>query len=395
MLWSGEVEQSEISAVVREHFPEGADGGLALLVVSNGEVIHSKGYGLKNGKEPITPTTPMPTASVAKQYAAMCAAVLMDEGKLAMSDKVADHLPEVKLARDGRELLIQDLVWHIGGLPNFLNSKEKASIAEYRERHGLERLNNQTHAAWLATMPLLRSPGIEFEYTNSGYVLLARVVEVIAGKPYAEFQRERIHEALNFAGTRTITSFNGSGNMETTLEDYVKWDRALWETTLLGGDRAQMLFQSGTLDNGEPVGYGFGWNVESDEQGVKEVWHRGRQSAIECAQHDFAGHAPSDHRRVVRSREPGIQFGAEEAFCHRSPRLRARHGALTPRRASAEDEMPPQYRGVENGETPRMVGNETDPLPLGLFGSCDDHSAERRRRSIVGIGQPSEHSFQW
>ena len=287
MLWSGEVEKSGITAVVREHFPEGADGGLALLVVSNGEVIHSKGYGLKNGKEPITPATPMPTASVAKQYSAMCAAMLMDEGKLAMNDKVADHLPEVKLARDGRELLIQDLVWHIGGLPNFLNSKEQASIAEYRKRHGLARLNNQTHAAWLATMPLLRSPGIEFEYTNSGYVLLARVVEVIAGKPYAAFQRERIHEALDFVGTRTITSFNGSGNMETTLEDYVKWDRALREKTLLGGDRAQMLFQSGTLDNGEPVGYGFGWNVESDEQGVKEVWHGG------------GGSPPSNARNMI------------------------------------------------------------------------------------------------
>ena len=163
MLWSVEVETGEITAIVRKYFPEGSDGGLALLVVSEGAVIHCKGYGLKDGKEPITPTTPMPTASVAKQYAAMCAAILMDEGKLAIEDKVSDHLPEVKLARDGRELLVQDLIWHTSGLPNFLNSKEKASIAEYRQKHGLRSLNNQTHAEWLTRIPLLCTPGAEFE----------------------------------------------------------------------------------------------------------------------------------------------------------------------------------------------------------------------------------------
>lgn len=282
-----EVEQDGITAIVRTHFPEDSEGGLALLVVSKGEVIHSKGYGLKNGKEPITSITPMQTASVAKQYAAMCAAMLIDEGKLAMEDKVSEHLPEVKIARDGRELLIQDLLWHISGLPNFINSKEKASIAGYKKAHGLTRLDNQTHAEWLLTMPLRRTPGNEFEYTNSGYVLLARVVEVVSGRPYAEIQKKRIHEPLGLTGTRTFTSFNGSANMETSLEDYAKWDRALRDESLLGGETARMLFRSGTLDNGDPVGYGFGWNVVPDEEGLKEVWHGG------------VGSPPSNARNMI------------------------------------------------------------------------------------------------
>ncbi len=85
-------------------------------------------------------------------------------------------------------------------------------------------------------MPLRRAPGLEFEYTNSGYVLLARIIEVVAEKPFHEFQQERIFDVLGMTNTTDGTRFNGSGNMATTLEDYAKWDRALWDGTLLNGE---------------------------------------------------------------------------------------------------------------------------------------------------------------
>jgi CubicO group peptidase (beta-lactamase class C family) len=273
-----EIEHAGITEVVRGYFPAETKGGLALLVVKNGAVIHSKGYGLVFGKEPVTPQTPMGLASVTKQFTAMCAAFLIEEGKLNLTDRVSQHLPDIRIEKDGRELLVQDLLWHTSGLPNFIKAEERESIKKYRQAHGLERLNNKTHAEWLMTMPLRRVPGTEFEYTNSGYVLLARIVEVIAGKPYHEFQIERIFNALGMANTKASTRFNGSGNTTMTLEDYEKWDRALREGTLLVGETAKLLYQPGHLDNGEPVGYAFGWYVEPDAQGLKKVWHGGSGS---------------------------------------------------------------------------------------------------------------------
>lgn len=275
----GEIDHPEMTAIIRKHFPIGSDGGVAVLVIRDGEVLHRKGYGRKYGKTPITPDTPMSLASVTKQFVAMCAAFLIEEGKLKLTDKVSDHLPDLKLPVRGRELRVQDLLWHINGLPNFIQSKERASIVEYKRTHGLERLNNQTHADWLTTMPLRRAPGVEYEYTNSGYVLLARLIEVVAGKPFHKFQRERIFDMLGMKQTSDSTRFNGSGNMLTSLNDYQKWDRALWDGSLLKPETWTLMTRSGVLDNGDPVGYGFGWRVKHDHGELIEMSHGGSGSA--------------------------------------------------------------------------------------------------------------------
>ncbi len=276
VMGAREVESPGISEVVREFFPEDAEGGLAVLVIRDGKVIHKKGYGLKKGKYPITSDTRMGIASISKQFAAMCAAFLIEEGKLSLDDKVSMYLPDLDFSDKGRELLVSDLVWHTSGLVNFVKRKERKSIEEYKEVHGLSHLNNLTHAEWLAEQPLKRRPGIKWEYTNSGYVLLARIIEVITEEPFHVFQQKRIFDKLRMSDTTDSKRFNGSGNMVTTLNDYEKWDRALWEGTLLEGESAKLLFKSGTLDNGGKVDYGFGWKLSHDNDGqLIEVHHGG------------------------------------------------------------------------------------------------------------------------
>jgi CubicO group peptidase (beta-lactamase class C family) len=180
------VEIPEVSRVIERHFPQGSSVGVGVLITRNGEVIHRKGYGTVKGKA-LTPQSSLRLASISNQFAAMGAAVLIEEGNLDLKTQVSRYLPEVKLPIIGRELLVQDLLWHTCGLPNFINKKEKASITEFRQQRGPNYLTNQTHAEWLATMPPVREPGTLWEYTNSGYVLLARLIEVIAGEPFHRF----------------------------------------------------------------------------------------------------------------------------------------------------------------------------------------------------------------
>ncbi len=307
-----DVESPGIEAIIQKHFPKGSKGGLAVLVIKDKVVIHCKGYGLKNGKEPITPQTRMGLASVTKQFAAMCAAFLIEEGKLKLSDKVSKHLPDIILPRQGRELLVQDLVWHINGLPNCIGAEEKASIEQYKKKHSLERLNNQTHAERLTTMPVRRAPGVKWEYTNSGYVLLARIIEVISGMTFHQFQKERIFDVLGMINTTDSTRFNGSGNMAMPLEDYAKWDRALRDGTLLNDRTSKLLYQSGKLDDGEPVGYGFGWSVFHENGELIEISHGG------------SGSAPSSSRnwviRDLRNRVTVAVFARENLKFNRSYR---------------------------------------------------------------------------
>ena len=284
---TSEIERPEISEVVRKRFPDGSEGGVEVLVIRDGQVLHRKGYGTKDGAR-ITPDTPMGLASVSKHFTAMCVAFLIEEGRLKLTDKVSDHLPEVKLAVNGRELLVKDLVWHTSGLPNFMDVAEKASIAAYKKANDIALWSNQAHAEWIATLPLKRAPGTKFEYTNGGYALMARLVEVIAGKPFHHFQQERIFDVLGMNQSSAVSkSFNGAGNVQVSVNDYAKWDRALCEGSMVKPAIWKMMTHSGTLDDGTPVGYGFGWYLTHENGELVEMMHTG------------GGSPPGNARNVV------------------------------------------------------------------------------------------------
>ena len=278
------VELEGIREVVLEHMPATSVGGIAVLVTQNGTVQHQKGYGFVKGRR-VTSRTPLRLASITKQYAAMCAAMLIEEGRLELDANVSQYLPDLNLPVNGRELRVKDLIWHTSGLANFINSKEKASIAEFKEKRNLTHLTNETHAQWLATVDVRRAPGVQYEYTNSGYVLLTRIIEVIAGEPFYQFQQRRIFDVLNLTETTDSQRFNGSGNMATTLVDYAKWDKALWERDprLLSSHGYDMLFKQGRFDNGDPVEYGFGWRVECENGKPVVAEHGGAGSGTTVA----------------------------------------------------------------------------------------------------------------
>ena len=310
------IEIPAVSRLIQGHFPEGSPGGIGVLITRNGEVIHRKGYGTMKGK-PLTPQSSLRLASISKQFAAMCAAMLMEEGKLDPQAKVSHYLPALKLPVKGRELLVQDLLWHTSGLPNFMNKKEKASIVEYRKQRGLDFLTNETHANWLATMQPLREPGILWEYTNSGYVLLARLVEVIAGEPFHRFQQRRIFDILGMADTTDSERFNGSGNMETTLHDYAKWDRAIWQEDkrLLSPAGWRLLFTPGRFDDGTPVSYGFGWGLNLVDGKLESVDHSGGGSPPISARNFVRRHF-SDRTTVAffAQERPALDIDARKAL---------------------------------------------------------------------------------
>ena len=310
------IDIPEVSRVINQHFPPETPGGIGVLITRNGEVIHRKGYGKLKGK-PLTPQSSLRLASISKQFAAMCAAMLIEEGKLDPQAKVSRYLPDLKLPVKGRELLVQDLLWHISGLPNFINKKEQALLVEFRKQRGLDFLTNQTHAEWLTTISPVREPGMLWEYTNSGYVLLARVIEVIAGEPFHLFQKRRIFDVLGMADTTDSERFNGSGNMATTLNDYAKWDRALWEEDkrLLSPTGWRMLFKPGTLDDGTPVGYGFGWNLNMVDGQLESVDHGGGGSGTTSAR-NFVRRYLSDRTTVAffAQERPNLDINARKAL---------------------------------------------------------------------------------
>lgn len=285
------VEIDAVSEIVRQRVSMESPGGVAVLVTRNGKVRHQKGYGFVKGRH-VTSHTPLRLASISKQFAAMCAAMLIEEGKLDLETRVTHYLPDLKLPIKCRELLVKDLLWHSSGLANFIQKKEQIAMKQFKQERGLPHLTNKTHAEWLATMEPRRAPGKEYEYTNSGYVLLARVIEVIAGEPFHAFQQRRIFDVLEMTETTDSHRFNGSGNMVTTLVDYAKWDTALWkkDPRLLSNEGYNMIFSQGTFDNGDPIEYGFGWQVKHQDGQLVIAEHGGAGSGTTAARNWIRRH---------------------------------------------------------------------------------------------------------
>lgn len=140
--------------------------------------------------------------------------------------------------------------------------------------------------------PLDFEPGSQFEYSNTGYVVLGKIIETISGKSYAQFLREAIFDPLGMDATGRdgnnipqavgyasygapakmlqVTNELGDGDLLSTVDDLYKFDRALEGDTLLSRELRDAMFT--------PVGknnYGYGWEVEN-WKGKRVTAHSGR-----------------------------------------------------------------------------------------------------------------------
>ncbi len=265
--------------------------GAAVLVVQDGRVLLSKGYGLANveGKEQIRPDTVFDLASVSKQFTAMAILMLAERGKLSLDDPLTKFFPEFPAY--AQKITVRHILNHTSGLPDYMGAftstgkidKDwKAGGFEPTSADVVKLLSEQKEARFAA--------GEKWEYSNSGYVVLGQIVLKASGKPLPQFLKENVFEPLGMKSTlvadesrpkiknRAIsyapegdkytnidyTPLNliyGDGNVNTTIEDMYKWDQALYTEKLVKAATLKQAFTSGKLASGKEIGYGFGWGI--------------------------------------------------------------------------------------------------------------------------------------
>ncbi len=300
---------SQVDALFTE-WNEGNTPGAALLVIRNGKVLLKKGYGLANieTKTPITPDTCFLLGSVTKQFTAMAVMLLAERGQLSYDDTLAKFFPQ--FPPYAQKITVRNLLNHTSGLPDYevlfveqglIDKDWPRSVKTARSRFeptARDALN------LLARQPnLLFEPGTKFEYSNSGYVVLAQIIEKASGQSYAQFLMQNIFKPLgmkrsyvydesrpNIPGRAAsytlkdatyreidytpLNAIYGEDNVYTTLNDLVKWEQALSSTKLLKMETLQEAFSSGVLTDGSRTGYGYGWFV-GETLGIKYVGHSG------------------------------------------------------------------------------------------------------------------------
>jgi D-alanyl-D-alanine carboxypeptidase len=286
---------AEVEAYVRADMGKRRTPGLSIAVVRDGKVVLTKGYGFADleHRARATPATVYQLASVTKQFTGAAVQMLIEDGKLALSDAVTKHLPEVPAAWSG--VTVRHLLTHTSGIKSYTNLPSFMTMA--RKDFSKEELISLVREA-----PLEFQPGEKWAYSNTGYFLLGMLVEKASGGSYGEFLEKRIFEPLGMTSTRVndlreviknraqgFTARGGrilhgeylsptqpfsAGALVSTVEDMAKWDAALYTDRVLTKGMRDQAWTPEILKDGSSTHYGFGWELDV-VNGHRQVSHGG------------------------------------------------------------------------------------------------------------------------
>ena len=193
--------------LVRDAVEKGEVPGAIALVARGGRILRHEAFGLRDieNQLPFTTNTLCWIASITKPVTVAAAMTLVDAGKLALDDSVEKYLPEFRAQTDTNGvhhvITIRQLMSHTSGLvPNPPTRRSGWPIGGPLDDFWLQQ-NLPEIVRTIARSQLRFQPGGQFEYSNSALFVLGRVIEVVSGKPYATYVKEKILEPLGMNDT--------------------------------------------------------------------------------------------------------------------------------------------------------------------------------------------------
>ena len=270
--------------------------GCAVAVLQDGHV-HARGYGMADLElgVPITPATVFHIASISKQFTAFLVHLLAHEGKLSLDDDIRRHVPEVPKLGAAR-ITLRHLLHHTSGLRDQNTMLKLAGwrpMDERTEGDILDLVRRQTTLNFRS--------GEDFNYCNTGYLLLSVVVSRLTGTPFRAVAEARIFRPLDMKAslvrddhTKLVNGrargytpapdghpafwmpnfdFAGSTSVHTTAEDLVRWADNLAHPRV-GAEAVRRLTTPATLEDGRTIRYGGGVELGS-YRGLDVVKHSG------------------------------------------------------------------------------------------------------------------------
>ncbi|HEV7905930.1 MAG TPA: serine hydrolase domain-containing protein [Pyrinomonadaceae bacterium] len=274
----------------------------AVLVARDGTPVFKKAYGMANQEKRAAnhTDTKFNLGSMNKMFTSVAVAQLAERGKLSYDDTIAKHLPDYPDKEVAAKVTIHQLLTHTSGLGNYMTDAWVENRAKIKTVADL--------LPYFAAQPLKFAPGTSWQYSNAGFVVLGLIVEKLSGQSYYDYVRAHIFKPAGMRDTDSYEStsdvanlavgytrmgadgrgrpenprrpntfwlpFKGSpaGGGYSTLEDMLKFDRALRTHKLLNAKFTELITQ-GKVD--APFGkyaYGFG---DSRVNGKRYVGHNG------------------------------------------------------------------------------------------------------------------------
>ena len=283
--------QAKIDRLMQRY--EGEVPGASLLVMHNGDAVVRRGYGRADMEQGVEagPRTNYRLASVTKQFTAASILLLAQDGTLSIDDPISKWLPSLPPATAA--VTLRHVLTHTSGIVDYEDLMGDDYQGQILDAGVLELLEKQSR--------LYFATGSTYRYSNSGYALLALVVERASGLGYPEFLQQRIfaplgmHDSVAFlddgskvahrayghsevggqwqrSDQSTTSAVLGDGGIYTSIDDMARWDAALYDDRLLSDASRELAFSPHVAVTGEAnkTSYGFGWRISGDM-----LWHTG------------------------------------------------------------------------------------------------------------------------
>jgi D-alanyl-D-alanine carboxypeptidase len=286
---------NEIDAYVQRRMQRDHIPGVSVAILREGKVIHCKGYGMANVEllSAATGSSVYQIASLTKAFTATAIMLFVEDGKLSIDVRVTKYLPD--LPTSWQNVTVRQLLGHTSGIKNLTNLSGFAETVrkDFTPRELVD---------MVAKEPLDFEPGENWNYSNTGYIVLGMLIEKLSGKSYGLFMDERIFKPLGMTNTRandlhaviagrvqgytwdgkvlrigeyhSPTQPYAAGMLVSTVADLAKWDLSLDGGTLLKRPILEQMWAPVRIGIGNGPGYGLGWEIK-EINGHRSIGHGG------------------------------------------------------------------------------------------------------------------------
>ena len=275
-----------------------ADGpGMAAIVTEHGRTVYAGGRGLANiaARTPITSRTVFRLGSITKQFTSSVIMQLVDEGKVSLDDPLSRFLPDYP--QPGAAVTVRQLLNHTSGIQSYTGIPGWMVEANTNRPHSTAEM-----IGTFSSLPLVSPPGARWQYNNSGYVLLAAIIERVTGMPWYEAVERRITRPLDLATIRYgvgeenvplmahgytsragavqpaqlihMSVPSGAGALLGSAEDLARWAQALHHGRVVSAASYQKMIAPTLLSDGTSNPYGFGL-ANTQIRGRRAITHNG------------------------------------------------------------------------------------------------------------------------
>lgn len=271
--------------------------GQVIQLMRNNKLVYAKAFGVANieSNTELSLDDSLQIGSVTKQFTAAAILLLAEQGKLKLSDTLDAFLPDYPTGQ--YKITLQQMLNHTSGLANYLDNSETMAMAKnYAEL--------DTVVAQLAKDDMVFAPGSQYQYSNTAYILLGKVIEVASKQSYQQFMHTHIFAKAGMTDTYVVTSKNNrtkasgytrkqenpdsyfaadyvdyswihaAGAIASTTNDMAKWSHALATGKVIQSSSYQLMTTITKLTDGSEVPYGLGVDIYPIS-GQKVISHRG------------------------------------------------------------------------------------------------------------------------